>query len=71
MNTNKTYTITIDTECKVSVEANGFKGGSCKEATQPIIDKLSGGSGADGVEFAPKPEINEIDLTPNQLNQRL
>lgn len=38
----KTITVTIDKQGKPTIEANGFLNGSCKAATKPLEDALSG-----------------------------
>ena len=47
--------ITIDKLGKPKIEAIGFNGVGCTEATKPILDALSGGG---NVEMVIKPEYN-------------
>ena len=50
---------------KPTIEADGYSGRSCLDATAPYEARLSGG-GADRVE---KPEINNIETTVEEENE--
>jgi len=62
----KSIRITIDQLGRPKVEAIGFYGHGCQDATKGIIDKLSGGKGID-VNF--KPEANMIDTDSQDANE--
>lgn len=52
----KTIRVSIDPLGNTKVEADGFQGVGCAEATKPIEDALAGAGGAERVY---KPEWNE------------
>ena len=62
----KSIRITIDQLGRPKVEAIGFYGHGCQDATKGIIDKLSGGKGID-VNF--KPEALMLDTETDDTNE--
>lgn len=59
--------IKIDVLGRPTIEADGFVGGACKNATQPFIDALSDGEALDNED---KPELimlEEEEETHNYL----
>ena len=52
---DRSIKVSIDPMGNVKIEADGFAGGNCADATKPIEQALSGGS---GMERTLKPEWN-------------
>jgi len=55
---DKRIVVIIDDKGGVQVEAHGHKGGSCKEATSPLVKTLIGEKGGD----REKPEFYQGDF---------
>lgn len=58
MEFNKTITVRIAGNGKPQIEASGFIGGACKEATKPILDAL--GASASTSDTIDKPELHQF-----------
>jgi hypothetical protein len=59
MSATRKIQVTIGQSGDVSVEAIGYKGGKCKEATKPLTDALLGPD----VKSENKPEFYQADTT--------
>ena len=64
---SKKIKITIDPIGKAVIEADGFQGQGCTEATKLIEDALAGGDGK--VEKTYKPEWSESEYNELKENQ--
>lgn len=64
----KRITVVIDAIGRSTVEAHGFTGGACTDATKAIEQALAGGPG--GVTRVFKPEWQAYDDTSNQEQER-
>lgn len=67
MDGTKKIRVTIDQLGRSKVEAFGFSGGACHEATAPIAAVLGGGGNNVITEF--KPEYNMIETSNEEANE--
>ena len=64
---NQQIKITIDKVGRPTIEAIGFVGGSCKDATKQLEDLfVSGAANGDGMSVVNKPEMYMVDTESEQ-----
>ncbi|HEY9764642.1 MAG TPA: DUF2997 domain-containing protein [Trichocoleus sp.] len=61
MNGSQSLTFIVDEKGNISVDAEGFSGNECLEASQPFLDELGGGSDTE-IEMKPQNVVQKVDL---------